>query len=289
MTTLKVRNRLQLPFGIVPNSLLEDKRLSLQARALAAWLVGRADGFEIRIEALKKMLGISDKIWVSARRELENVGWWNSRKFRVPSEKEKNQGRPVFRWQHEFEFLEGSTCIPPFSMDANCMDAKGGDKQTRSNHEDINQKEKTTTNNVVVADDVQDVDDVHVHELTDAGFSEKQARVLLQRHPLDKIREMISYGKEKRAKNLAGFVIRGIAEDWKIEQKQMKNRFDAGIIRSDRKTSYLGRDGFEIGDLVSTGEKIGKIEGIEQKNGKIKVIARTHDDQIFSFEKNLES
>jgi len=181
------------------------------------------------------------------------------------------------------------------------------------------EKEKTTTNNVVVVD-VQNV--VYVQELTDAGFSEKQARDLLQRHPLDKIREMISYGREKRAKNLAGFVIRGLSENWQIPAKV--NRFDegivrtnkktsyleqarlhtirkygiddepsgdSGIIRSNKKTSYLRRDGFdfEIGDLVRTGEKIGKIEGIEQKNGKIKVIARTHDDQIFSFEKNLES
>ena len=109
MTTLKVKNRLR--FGIVPNALLEDKRLSLQARALAAWLIGRADGFEIRVEALKKMLGITDKIWVSVRKELEKVGWWKSEKFRVPSDKGKNKGRPIFKWEHEFEFLEGSTCI----------------------------------------------------------------------------------------------------------------------------------------------------------------------------------
>ena len=100
MTTLKVKNRLR--FGIVPNALLEDKRLSLQARALAAWLIGRADGFEIRVEALKKMLGITDKIWVSVRKELEKVGWWKSEKFRVPSDKGKNKGRPIFKWDHEF-------------------------------------------------------------------------------------------------------------------------------------------------------------------------------------------
>lgn len=78
----------------------------------------------------------------------------------------------------------------------------------------------------------------------------------------------------------------GIASE---QEETDEKSLDSGIIRSGRKTSYLGRDGFEIGDLVRTGEKIGKIEGIEQKNGKIKVIARTVDGQIFSFEKNLES
>lgn len=216
MTTLKVRNKLQLPFGIVPNALLEDKRLSLQARALAAWLVGRADGFEIRIEALKKMLGISDKIWVSARRELETVGWWTSRKFRVPSEKEKNQGRPVFRWEHEFEFLEGSTCIPPFSRDANCMDAKGGDKQTRSDHEDLKQKEKTTTTSDAVEDFAQGKEekDERYSLLREAGVNGGVARALSQAYSTPRIKEVINLAKEKNRTNIPGFIVAGLREGW---------------------------------------------------------------------------
>lgn len=213
MTTLKVRNRLQLPFGIVPNALLEDKRLSLQARALAAWLVGRGDGFEIRIEALQKMLGISDKIWVSARRELEKVGWWNSRKFRVPSEKEKNQGRPVFRWQHEFEFLEGSICIPPFSRDANCMDAKGGDKQTRSNHEDINQKEKTTTAGVDVEGFGEGKEEGYTL-LKTVGINHGVARALAKAHSVPRIREVIDLASEKNRSNMPGFIVMALREGW---------------------------------------------------------------------------
>ncbi len=229
MTTLKVKNRLR--FGIVPNALLEDKRLSLQARALAAWLIGRADGFEIRVEALKKMLGITDKIWVSVRKELEKVGWWKSEKFRVPSDKGKNKGRPIFKWEHEFEFLEGSTCIPPINMDANCMDAscmdsKGGDKQRRCNHEEKKEridivdlennskKAKDKTYHRGKDEGQEQGESQSLSLLLAQGVNEKVARKLAGVYSLDRIKESIELAEKKKRSNKSGFIVKCLNEGW---------------------------------------------------------------------------
>ena len=226
MTTLRVKNR--LPFGIVPNALLEDKRLSLQARALAAWLVGRADGFEIRIEALKKMLGITDKIWVSVRKELEKVGWWKSEKFRVPSEQRKNKGRPIFKWQHTFEFFEESTCIPPVGMDASCRDADGGDKQRRCNHQEERKDIVVVDNNSKKAkdktshrgkDEGQEQGEsqslsLALSTLLAQGVNEKVARKLADLHSLDRIKESIELAEKKKRSNKPGFIVKCLEQGW---------------------------------------------------------------------------
>lgn len=59
----------------VPETPLTDKRLSLQARAAAAWLAGRGAGVTIKIETLKQSLGMSETEWEAIRKELEGVGW----------------------------------------------------------------------------------------------------------------------------------------------------------------------------------------------------------------------
>ena len=73
---LKIKNKNR--FSMVPDNLLENKTLSLQARAVAGWLVGRSDNFEIRISSLKRILGITDFVWVKIRKELEKNGYWKS-------------------------------------------------------------------------------------------------------------------------------------------------------------------------------------------------------------------
>ena len=115
---LRVKNKHR--FGIVPDRLLEDKRLSLSARAVAAWLVGRSDGFEIHIGAIRRILGLSEFIWARTRKELKDIGWWNSKRMKGPG--------GTFCWEHEFEYLDQTDqTIPKFPMDGSPMDGKLGD------------------------------------------------------------------------------------------------------------------------------------------------------------------
>ena len=102
---VKNKNR----FGIVPDAILEKKSLSPVARVVAAWLVGRGDGFVVRVEAMCGMLGLSEWVWGRVRKELESLGWWSSSKRRGPG--------GTFIWDHEFEFRGENPPIPKFARD----------------------------------------------------------------------------------------------------------------------------------------------------------------------------
>lgn len=143
MSELKVRNPNR--FGIVPDKVLEDRRLSLEARAVAAWLCGRQDGFTVRVEAMRKtLLGIGEKRWSAIRKELESVGWWRSSKAPTGP-----RGR--FVWSHEFS-LDGfpdaaptDLTIPPSGMDAQSTHADSRHARGGDNHKDVHQQELTNS------------------------------------------------------------------------------------------------------------------------------------------------
>lgn len=73
-------------YGAVPESLLEDKRLDLDSRAVAAWLAVKPSGWQINIKHLrirlaqagKDMLG-KDR-WYRIARELESAGYLSRQK-----------------------------------------------------------------------------------------------------------------------------------------------------------------------------------------------------------------
>lgn len=115
--TIRHRER----YGVVPDRVLEEGRLTLSARAVAAWLCGRQDGFEIQIEAMRTIfLKISEKVWRAARKELEALDWWRSARLRDP------ESRGKFFWRHEFS-ADGDFTILPSGMDGESMDAEGQD------------------------------------------------------------------------------------------------------------------------------------------------------------------
>jgi hypothetical protein len=64
------------PWAAVPNDLLEDRRLSLRARLVLAWMVGRPDGWEIKVWHMCRTLGASAHVWTSIRKELEAAGYY---------------------------------------------------------------------------------------------------------------------------------------------------------------------------------------------------------------------
>jgi hypothetical protein len=142
MSQLSVRHSRR--YGIVADHILENKELSLGARAVAAWLAGRQDGFSIRVEAMcKRFLGIGEKQWKSVRKELEMVGWWRS--TRSPS---GERGR--FVWFHEFcdegfGGVDGETTIPPLSTDGQSMDARSTHAHGGGNHNEVSTNKNLTT------------------------------------------------------------------------------------------------------------------------------------------------
>jgi len=155
MSELVVKHRRR--FGVVPDHILENKAISLEARAVAAWLAGRQPGFTIMVEAMKdRFLGLTDRRWKSIRKQLEEIGWWRSSKIKSETGK--------FIWRHEFSddgFSEGEIAqeenspILSSRMGGNCSDSFCGDAQGSNAkrmgyqnddyHHDVYQYQSTTT------------------------------------------------------------------------------------------------------------------------------------------------
>lgn len=67
-------------WGAVPEALLEDSRLSLDSRAVAAWLAIKANGWIINIAALRRAIGgerpLGKEKWLRIAKELEGAGYF---------------------------------------------------------------------------------------------------------------------------------------------------------------------------------------------------------------------
>ena len=93
---MKVRVEKRFAFSAVPDALLEDKRLSLSARTVLGWMLGRPPGWKISLEHMKSVLGVSDKVWPRIRDELANAGYYQQDRQRGVSKRGK-KGVPVPR------------------------------------------------------------------------------------------------------------------------------------------------------------------------------------------------
>lgn len=100
-------------FSAVPDALLEDRRLSLAARAVAGWMLGRPPAWRLMLGHMKYNLGISDKQWTGIRKELTAAGYYSQKKERGVSATGK-QG--VWKWTHTVTD-DPIFSIPPFCMD----------------------------------------------------------------------------------------------------------------------------------------------------------------------------
>ncbi len=88
-------------YGIVPRALLEDPQLSLDTRAVAAWLATQDAGFQIVIAVLCRKMGLGKERWLRIARELEAGGYLSRRKRPVgvdPITGRKNQ----WKWENAF-------------------------------------------------------------------------------------------------------------------------------------------------------------------------------------------
>jgi hypothetical protein len=85
--------RKRRPYSSVPDDVLEDIRLSMRARLVLAWMLGRPDDWIIRIAHMMKVLGMSEHIWTAIRNELQQVGYYRQTRIRLDT------GR--FVWEKE--------------------------------------------------------------------------------------------------------------------------------------------------------------------------------------------
>lgn len=71
-----IRNVKSHACGIVPESVLMDKSLSLEARTVLAYLVSRPNHLVMRLSRIREVLGISDdQAWEGIQKELIDSGY----------------------------------------------------------------------------------------------------------------------------------------------------------------------------------------------------------------------
>lgn len=137
MSELRVKSN-RPRYGMVFDFVLENTELSLEARAVAAWLSGRQNGFRIKVKFMREhFLGIGEKRWNGIRKELEAVGWWRSTRASTGV-------RGQFVWTHEFSengCFEVESTIQPSGMDAPSRHAVSTHATRGDNHKELNQQE----------------------------------------------------------------------------------------------------------------------------------------------------
>lgn len=98
-------------WGSLPVALLEDDRLALDARAVAAWLAVRPHGWQISVAHMQHALGLKKDRWWRVSSELEQAGYL--RRSKAPT-------GPRGAWVWTIEF-----CPIPETAQANSSPAPG--------------------------------------------------------------------------------------------------------------------------------------------------------------------
>lgn len=134
---IKIKRRQR--WSAVPDCVLENQNLSFPARLTLSWMLGREDGWEIRVGVMCRTLGLTDKTWPRVRDELISAGFFQQTKLTDPESKK-------IYWVHIVTddplYPEISTppnggdgkTIPPKGRHGAGRDASGGDYHTELNH-----------------------------------------------------------------------------------------------------------------------------------------------------------
>lgn len=97
-------------FGVVWDDILEARTLRPASRLVLAWATSRGDGWVIRIEAMRAILGISANGWATIKKELVDAGYFVQRR-------EQSAGGKI-KWNNEIY----DSPIPPNPMDGEPAD-----------------------------------------------------------------------------------------------------------------------------------------------------------------------
>ena len=126
MSSGEIHARIRRPWATVPVDILEDRRLSLAARAILAYLLdlGRRPEWVIRVRQVQAALGISQGVWQSHRRELQRAGYYSIARVQDAA------GR--IRWEHTVTDEPGT--IGAFSTDGDSIDGQSADIHSLTGH-----------------------------------------------------------------------------------------------------------------------------------------------------------
>jgi hypothetical protein len=138
-------------FGAVPEALLEDQRLDLDTRAVAAWLAIKHSGWQINIGVLRHRLSRNGKIlgkdrWTRIAEELEAAQYLSRKKINGPG--------GLWIWHITFTPVPGLTiggfsadgpAATGWAADGTAVSGKPGNKVLPRKKQTT--KNKTTTNN----------------------------------------------------------------------------------------------------------------------------------------------
>jgi len=103
MSEIRIKHRAR--WGSVPESLIEDQRLSTDARLFAIWLTTKPDGWAIKIGVMLRRTGLTEGRWQAARRELIKAGYLISRR--------RQDDRGQIWWEQSFDPLPPPRLEPP--------------------------------------------------------------------------------------------------------------------------------------------------------------------------------
>lgn len=83
MTRVRIERR-SLRFTIVDDRIYAQHDLSPCARLILGWLLGRGDGYELRVATIMSVHALGVDAWRTVRRQLERGGWIAQRRWRSP-------------------------------------------------------------------------------------------------------------------------------------------------------------------------------------------------------------
>ena len=129
---IAIRKRRQWPS--VPDDVLEDTRISLRARAVLGWMLDRPVGWTLYVRHMRRVLNMSEHVWVSIRTELEAAGYYSQTRGQDAT------GRII--WQREIT----DTPVSPspnlsrmdVAMDGSAMHGNVGDIPISLKHDHLN-------------------------------------------------------------------------------------------------------------------------------------------------------
>lgn len=117
-------------WSAVPDDILQDTRMSLKARAVMAWIIGRPPNWVLYIRYMQHVMGMTEAMWKSIRKELESAGYYKQERVQLATGK--------IYWEKTFteEPMQPTPSSPPMGKiidgETNCEAAAGdfaaGDK-----------------------------------------------------------------------------------------------------------------------------------------------------------------
>jgi len=69
-------------FSVVPDDILLDKRMSLRARLVLGWMVGRPEGWIFSVLQMQVALGMIEADWVSVGNDMQRAGYYRQERIR---------------------------------------------------------------------------------------------------------------------------------------------------------------------------------------------------------------